>query len=106
MIELEFDNSVVKYENLVDYFFEHHDPTAPHKVQYRSLILYIDDQQKEAAERALEQIKVSRLLLFVLKYNDLFLYRKSKVMSKLELRNSTCSIKLSITTKSVSLCFA
>lgn len=58
VIELEFDEKVVSYSSLVDYFFSHHDPTAPHKVQYRSLILYTDDEQRDLANKALETVKV------------------------------------------------
>lgn len=68
VIELEFDKTVVSYKNLVDFFFDHHDPTAPHKTQYRSLILYTDEEQKDIANKALEAVKVGirRLKLWII----------------------------------------
>lgn len=58
IVEVEFDQNVVTYESLVKYFLDHHDPTAPHKTQYRSVILYADDEQKDVANRALETVMV------------------------------------------------
>ncbi|KAI6196973.1 GPI mannosyltransferase 1 [Aphelenchoides besseyi] len=57
VVELQFDESVVPYKDLVDYFFQHHDPTEPHKAQYRSLILWNDEDQKNVAENALNELK-------------------------------------------------
>lgn len=54
-IEIEFDPNVVTYESLLEIFFEHHDPTTPNRQgpdvgeQYRSVIFYHDDSQKDAA---------------------------------------------------------
>ncbi|KAI6242801.1 Peptide-methionine (S)-S-oxide reductase [Aphelenchoides fujianensis] len=55
--ELSFDESVVGYKELVHFFFDHHDSTVPHKAQYRSLILWTDEEQKKVAEAILEDIK-------------------------------------------------
>jgi peptide methionine sulfoxide reductase MsrA len=55
---VEFDQNVVTYENLVDYFFDHHDPTTQHKTQYRSVILYVDEEQQNLANKALDAVKV------------------------------------------------
>jgi peptide-methionine (S)-S-oxide reductase len=53
---IEFDPAVVTYAQLVELFFESHDPTtlnrqgADEGTQYRSGIYYVDDKQKAAAE--------------------------------------------------------
>ncbi|CAD5211618.1 unnamed protein product [Bursaphelenchus okinawaensis] len=55
--ELVFDENVVKYDSLLDFFFSHHDPNARRKTQYRSVILYVDDEQKQQAEASLDKVK-------------------------------------------------
>ncbi len=56
-LEVEFDPSIVSYEELTKLFFEIHDPTQLNKQgpdignQYRSEIFYFDDHQKEVAEK-------------------------------------------------------
>jgi peptide-methionine (S)-S-oxide reductase len=53
---VEFDPSVVSYEELLDLFWSNHDPTTPNRQgpdvgsQYRSAIFYHSDAQKAAAE--------------------------------------------------------
>jgi peptide-methionine (S)-S-oxide reductase len=53
-----FDPSKVSYEDLLKVFFEEHDPTQGMRqgndvgTQYRSGIYYVNDAQKETAERA------------------------------------------------------
>ncbi|KAI1727616.1 peptide methionine sulfoxide reductase domain-containing protein [Ditylenchus destructor] len=53
--ELQYDEKQCTYKDLLDWFFAHHDPTVPHKKQYQSAILYVDDEQKSEAESALNQ---------------------------------------------------
>jgi len=56
-VELGFDTGLVSYETLLKHFFRLHDPTQMNRQgpdigeQYRSVIFYHDDQQKESAER-------------------------------------------------------
>ena len=58
VVEVEFDPEKVSYDQLLDKFFEMHDPTtlnrqgADHGTQYRSIILYSNEAQKAAAEKA------------------------------------------------------
>lgn len=56
-IQLEFDPSVITYEKLLEVFFKLHDPTTLNRQgndvgnQYRSVIFYHDQKQKELAEK-------------------------------------------------------
>jgi peptide-methionine (S)-S-oxide reductase len=58
VIQVEYDPGKVSYEQLLDLFWEAHDPTTlnrqGHDVgdQYRSIILYHNDAQKQAAEKS------------------------------------------------------
>jgi peptide-methionine (S)-S-oxide reductase len=55
-----FDPSIVSYEALLKVFWESHDPTQGMRqgndvgTQYRSVVLTIDDEQREVARRSLE----------------------------------------------------
>ncbi len=57
VVQIEFDPHVITYEEILEVFFETHDPTTPNRQgndvgpQYRSIILYHGDEQREIAER-------------------------------------------------------
>jgi peptide-methionine (S)-S-oxide reductase len=59
-IQITFDSSVVSYKTLLEVFFKTHDPTtrnqqgADRGTQYRSVIFYLDEEQKRSAEEILE----------------------------------------------------
>ena len=61
VVKLEFDNTKVSYEDILNYFFEIHDPTTIDRQgpdigsQYRSEIFYSDDDQKIIAENVLKK---------------------------------------------------
>lgn len=65
VIQVEFDPSVISYEELLEVFFETHDPTTMNRqgndvgTQYRSIILYHSDEQKEIAERVKKRLDES-----------------------------------------------
>lgn len=56
VIKIEYDPTKVSFKDLVDLFWFVHDPTTYHRQgadegpQYRSIILYANDEQKQAAE--------------------------------------------------------
>jgi peptide-methionine (S)-S-oxide reductase len=58
VVQLEFDPSKVSYEKLMEVFWAAHDPTTLNRqgndvgTQYRSIVLYENDQQKSAAEQS------------------------------------------------------
>lgn len=62
-----FDPSVVSYEELLEVFWHTHNPTTLNRqgydvgTQYRSVIFYHNDKQKEAAEKSLKETDESGL---------------------------------------------
>lgn len=60
VIKITYDDSIITADTLLEIFFVIHDPTtlnrqgADRGTQYRSTILYTDDETKEAAQAALE----------------------------------------------------
>jgi peptide methionine sulfoxide reductase msrA/msrB len=62
-MEVVFDPSQTDYETLARLFFEIHDPTQVNRqgpdvgYQYRSAIFYVDDSQKEIAEKLIKILK-------------------------------------------------
>ena len=65
-IEVEFDPSVVSYEDLLKAFFAMHDPTTLNRQgpnvgdQYRSAIFYLTPEQKKAAEAFKTGLKLNK----------------------------------------------
>ena len=61
VVKLEFGSSQISYSEILNYFFEIHDPTSLNfqgpdiGTQYRSEIFYLDDNQKKIAESILEK---------------------------------------------------
>lgn len=58
VVQVEFDPAVVSYAELLEIFFQTHNPTELNRqgndvgTQYRSVIFYMDEEQKEIAEKA------------------------------------------------------
>ncbi len=79
VVKIEFDNTKISYEKILDFFFEIHDSTTLNRqgpdigMQYRSEIFYSDNNQKLIAENILK------------KYNKKF---NSRIVTKIsELKN-------------------
>lgn len=64
-VKIEFNESEVSYNDLLDIFWHVHDPTTLNRqgndigTQYRSSIFYINDSQKDAAESMKKQLEES-----------------------------------------------
>lgn len=58
VIRVEYDPRRIRYEDLLEAFWEAHDPTTPNRQgndvgpQYRSIILYVNEAQRRSAERS------------------------------------------------------
>lgn len=61
---VEYDPSVISYDDLLTVFFATHDPTSLNRqgndvgTQYRSIVLYANDEQKTAAEKFIAKLQV------------------------------------------------
>ena len=61
VVELDFDPKIISYEEILNYFFEIHDPTTLNSqgpdfgTQYRSEIFYLNDEQKNIAKKIIEK---------------------------------------------------
>ena len=64
-VEVEYDPTVVSYAELLDVFWENHDPTTLNRqgpdvgTQYRSAIFYHDEEQKRIATESKQKLEVS-----------------------------------------------
>ncbi len=61
-IEVEFDPAVISFGQLLDFFWQIHNPTTPNRqgpdvgTQYRSAVFYHDAEQKEQAENRKQEL--------------------------------------------------
>ena len=61
VVKLDFDPKIISYENILEFFFEIHDPTTLNSqgpdfgTQYRSEIFYLNDNQKTTAENIINK---------------------------------------------------
>ncbi len=68
VVQVEFDPSVVSYDELLKVFWDNHDPTQKNRQgpdvgdQYRSAIFYHSDAQKNAAEASKSAVEKSERL--------------------------------------------
>lgn len=66
VVEVEYDPKVVSYEQLLAIFWQIHDPTTLNRQgpdvgsQYRSIILYLDQDQEQKAKRSKELLEDSK----------------------------------------------
>ena len=65
VIRVEYDPTIISYKDLLAVFFATHDPTTLNRqgndagTQYRSIILYTDEAQKQEAENFIKELEVS-----------------------------------------------
>ena len=62
VVQVEYDPEIIGYDELLEVFFAVHDPTQLNRqgpdvgTQYRSIVLYHDDEQREQAEAYIEAL--------------------------------------------------
>lgn len=65
VVRITYDPLIISYDDLLTVFFGSHDPTTPNRQgadvgeQYRSVILYETDDEKQIAERVAKEIQES-----------------------------------------------
>ena len=63
VVLIEFDESVISYEELLNSFWDKHDPTTLNRQgldvgsQYRSAIFYFDNEQRDLAQKSLDKLQ-------------------------------------------------
>ena len=66
-VEIVFDPSKISFRDLLEFFFQIHDPTTKNRqgndvgMSYRSVILYVGDEQKKVAEDTIADVNASGL---------------------------------------------
>ena len=61
VVKVYYDENIISYEELVKFFFKIHNPTTLNRqgpdigTQYRSEIFYVEEKQKEIAEKIIEE---------------------------------------------------
>jgi peptide-methionine (S)-S-oxide reductase len=66
-IEITFDPAITSYRTLLEFFFQIHDPTTRNRqgndvgASYRSVIFYVNDEQKRVAEDTIADVNASGL---------------------------------------------
>jgi peptide-methionine (S)-S-oxide reductase len=66
-IEITFDPSQTSFRDLMEFFFQIHDPTTPNRqgndrgASYRSAIFYASEEQRRVAEETIAEVEASGL---------------------------------------------
>ena len=67
VIQIDFDPAVVAFDDLLKVFWQSHDPTTLNRqgpdegTQYRSIILYQNEEQKKAAQKSYETLTAAQV---------------------------------------------
>ena len=84
VVKLEFDPNIITYENIIEIFFQFHDPTTLNSqgpdfgTQYRSEIFYENENQKETASKVLKKVDKKLLGKVVTKISPINNYCKAE----------------------------
>lgn len=63
VVQITFDPSVISYKELLEIFFETHDPTTLNRqgadvgTQYRSIVLFHNDEQRDLANKVIRKLE-------------------------------------------------
>ncbi|KAF7638543.1 PMSR domain-containing protein [Meloidogyne graminicola] len=106
VVELLFNKELTTYKEIIKLFYSQHNITQARKTQYKSLILYVDEEQKNIAIEEMEKAKknMTRKLFSIHFYKNLKNFIKLKIIIKntgfvlklnnSELINSTMAAKI------------
>lgn len=67
VVQVTFDPDVISFRELLEVFFTIHDPTTLNRqgndagTEYRSIILYHDEEQQKAAEQTISELGAARI---------------------------------------------
>ena len=67
VVLIEFNPTIISYEKVLDIFFRLHDPTTLNRqhndigTQYRSVIFYYSEDQKQVAEEVIKKVDASKV---------------------------------------------
>lgn len=67
VVQITFDPQVITFRDLLDIFFSIHDPTTPNRQgadigpQYRSIILYHNDEQRRIAKETIAELNAAKI---------------------------------------------
>ena len=84
VVKIDYDSKIISYEEILDFFFEIHDPTTLNfqgpnfGIQYRSEIFYLNENQKKIAEKILEKYNLKYKGKIVTKISQLKNYCKAE----------------------------
>jgi peptide-methionine (S)-S-oxide reductase len=103
VVEVTYDDDEVSYDELLNVFWRDHDPTQLNRQgwdvgdQYRSVVFFPDDEQREAAERsrAAEQHAHSKPIVTLIEPAQTFYEAEDYHQQYLEKRGrSSCTVEL------------
>jgi len=67
VIQIVFDSTVIKFEEILEIFFATHDPTTLNRqgadvgTQYRSVVFYHNENQKQKTEKMIQQLNEKKM---------------------------------------------
>jgi methionine-S-sulfoxide reductase len=62
VVQLEYDEKIISYKDLLNHFFQMHNPERKTKTQYKSVIFYHDEKQKKESQKMLKKQYATELL--------------------------------------------